>query len=153
MSGMEGNKKPMQQKAVLQWILSVVEDFGLPNLNTKAIVSYLQKPTALQSSSPDVKKAAVAVLGEMFHQVVDVCTSIVAGKSDSLARGSFRSSEHSAEEDPRRLVRGCVAFWLSFLSADSIPRWPAATKPRLPSRLARSHKKRPLKRPPFPRVQ
>ena len=74
MSGMEGNKKPMQQKAVLQWILSVVEDFGLPNLNTKAIVSYLQKPTALQSSSPDVKKAAVAVLGEMFHQVVDVCS-------------------------------------------------------------------------------
>ena len=71
MSGMEGNKKPMQQKAVLQWILTVVEDFGLPNLNTKAIVSYLQKPTALQSSSPDVKKASVAVLSEMFHQVIN----------------------------------------------------------------------------------
>lgn len=71
MSGMEGNKKPMQQKAVLQWILSVVEDFGVPNLNMKAIVSYLQKPTALQSSSPDVKKASIAVLSEMFHQVVD----------------------------------------------------------------------------------
>ena len=66
---MEGNKKPMQQKAVLQWILTVVEDFGLPNLNAKVIISYLQKPTALKSSSPDIKKAAVAILSEMVHQV------------------------------------------------------------------------------------
>ena len=73
MSGMEGNKKPMQQKAVLQWILSVVEDFGVPNLNMKAIVSYLQKPTAIQSSSPDVKKASIAVLSEVYHQVSHDC--------------------------------------------------------------------------------
>ena len=43
-SSMAASKKPLQQKAVLQWLLSVLQEFGASNVDVKRIVDYLQSP-------------------------------------------------------------------------------------------------------------
>lgn len=45
-SSMAASKKPLQQKAVLQWLLSVLQEFGASNVDVKRIVDYLQSPQA-----------------------------------------------------------------------------------------------------------
>ena len=68
-SAMSSSKKPLQQKAVLQWLCTVVDDFGAMNLSTKNVLAYLQRPQALTHSNPDIKSAAVAVLVELHRQL------------------------------------------------------------------------------------
>lgn len=44
MSIMSTSKKAVQQKAVLQWLLQVVLDFGACHINVKDLINYLQTP-------------------------------------------------------------------------------------------------------------
>lgn len=71
-NGMESSKIPMQQKAVLQWMETLVKDFGATSLDVKQLLTYLQKPQAFQSSNPAVKSAATSVLSELYRQVVQL---------------------------------------------------------------------------------
>ena len=73
-TAMESSKVPLQQKAVLQWMKSLIVDFGACHLDVNSFIAYLLKPQALQSSNPDVKNAATAVLAELHHQVNTVLT-------------------------------------------------------------------------------
>ena len=66
---MESSKIPLQQKAVLQWMKSLLIDFGACFLDVNVIVAYLLKPQALKSTNPDVKNASTAILSELHHQV------------------------------------------------------------------------------------
>lgn len=68
-TAMESSKVPLQQKAVLQWMKSLIVDFGACHLDVNSFIAYLLKPQALQSSNPDVKNAATTVLAELHHQV------------------------------------------------------------------------------------
>ena len=68
-NGVESSKIPMQQKAVLQWMETLVKDFGANSLDVKQILTYLQKPQAFQSSNPAVKSAATSILLELYRQV------------------------------------------------------------------------------------
>lgn len=41
---MKNNKKIVQQKSVLQWLLQVLIDFGAIHINVKLLIQYLQQP-------------------------------------------------------------------------------------------------------------
>ena len=84
---MANNKKPLQQKAVLQCLLQIVVDFRVTNVNIKAVFQYLQTPQvqlqwctskALQSTSSDIKKAATAILIECCKQIGPAVIQLVA---------------------------------------------------------------------------
>ena len=52
-SVMANSKKPLQQKAVLQWLLTVLKEFGSSSIDVKIIVNYLQTPQVVSCSFCD----------------------------------------------------------------------------------------------------
>lgn len=66
---MESSKIPLQQKAVLQWMKSLLTDFGACFVDVNVVIAYLLKPQALKSTNPDVKNASTSVLSELHRQV------------------------------------------------------------------------------------
>ena len=110
-NGMESSKIPMQQKAVLQWMETLIKDFGANSLDVKQILTYLQKPQGFQSSNPAVKSAATSLLLELYRQVsqkhsVDlqlgpVITSVLDQFDLSdLQKKSIRSVLESVQYEP-----------------------------------------------------
>ena len=66
---MESSKIPLQQKAVLQWMKSLLIDFGACFVDVNVVIAYLLKPQALKSTNPDVKNASTSILSELHRQV------------------------------------------------------------------------------------
>ena len=50
---MANSKKPLQQKAVLQWLLTVLKEFVSSSIDIKIIVNYLQTPQVVSCSFCD----------------------------------------------------------------------------------------------------
>lgn len=71
-SVMANSKKPLQQKAVLQWLLTVLKEFGSSSIDVKIIVNYLQTPQVVSCSFCDGIGFGEQDIGreERFHRVV-----------------------------------------------------------------------------------